>query len=523
MDQQQGVSYKQIRVLPAEGSFDTSGNAQRATFNVPNSNYDLSQSSLIVRAKVNVVSNQQIANSGGDVSGIFDTGIFLNNSSDAHTNFSSNVRKNGLIKNCQVSNDKLGQFDNANRHNQFMANVNALLLNEDDQMTEIYNGNTINGKELGLTLSNPISLLHREGTVLSEERSIEMVVPLKSVLNSHVIDNYQSSVHGANLQYNFELLLNQLTGAAITAGDTVFTTRYNNNVDNQNNAVYGALDPLGAAGADTDITVLTTSIKYDSLALSPFYTGMKVLISYTLQGSAAVVDQVAKIVAIDYLNSNDANNGKLQLTFSHSIVTQTQNNTLTGISLKACPAQSASVDIQGIELKMMELVNAASIKLPQQLTYERIKSDNDGYVPSQAVTRNYYIPPRCKTVFVTFPETALLGASRDQISNYRIIVDNEPITDSEVLFNSSKHHDLIGAGFRNAGAQYQLKNLLSNMKDFNFAEDGSGNNNVFYTVLAFPVPFKNEQQVMNIELNADANMSGNIQLNYQVVEQVTVQ
>ena len=518
-----GVNVRQVRITPRQGSFDTSGSKNIVDFSVPSSNYDLSKSSLVIRTKVNHVSNEPVVNGTGDDSGIFDSAVLMNDSADAHYTFATQPKKDILVKNGRCETSKMGVIDNVVRHNAWKSNLNALMMSEDQQDNEITFGSTLNARNKGLTFSQPIDLLFKEGTRLSEQRPVEIELPLKSVFSSNVVENFQSSVHG-DLSYHLELRLDKMSANSIVAPDSFWTTEYNNGTDAANNALYGEFEDVAAPGADTNVSTLTTKISYKNLEDSPFHTGQKLKISYTLQGSAPVVDQVCKVVSISQKNTNDANTGKLDVTFDGFIVNQTNGNTLTAITVKGLTATSNSLVIEAIELKMMELINAPAIKTPQTLTYNRIRTHNDTYTQTQHQTRNYYIPPRTKAVWVCFPEDgANRSASKDAITNYRVIVDNVPLTETPVLYNSTKHHDLMRAGMMTAGdSEYPLKNLRSQMKDWNFPEDDSGNINVKFTVLCFPVKFKAERSVLNLELEASANLSGQIQLMFQTVEQVIV-
>merc|ERR1712127_300456 len=195
------------------------------------------------------------------------------------------------------------------------------------------------------------------------------------------------------------------------------------------------------------------------------------------------------------------------------------NKEITAITCKILPPEESTLSINSIQLKMMELENAPSIKTPQTISYPYYTSHRDTYSETDHQTRNYYIPPLTKTVFIIFPEKGSDKTfSKDPITNYRFIVDNVPVTDTSILYNSAKHYDLMRASFMNAGLQ--IKNVGSYLKNWNFPADGSNDQNKPITVLAFPVKTKAEQQVLNMELNASGNLSGQIQIVYQRIKQI---
>ena len=520
---QSGTQYKQIRVSPRQGSFDFSGNKNIVDFAVPSGNFDLSQSELVVRIQPRYTSTEAVVNGTGDNSGIFQSIIQLNDSANAHYNFASLNRSDALVKNARMESSKLGVMDSVLQHNSFKTNLNAILQNESMQADEITTSALQNSRNKGLTFQQPIALLNKSGTEASEQRSVELKLPLKSVLPANVIDNYQSGVHG-DLSYHFELRLDKLVVESAQAPDTFWTANYNNSVNGGNAAAYGALDdiPQNNSGAGINQAEFNTTIQYRSLEDSPFYVGQKLKISFTIN-AVATVDQVCKIAGLEWLNTNDANNCKIKITFDGYIATIPDTQTMTAITVKSLVPTSNEPEVQAVELKMMEVNNAAMIKMPQTITYEHLNTHLDSYSQTQHQTQNYYIPAMTKACWIVFPEA---GADRtwssDQITNYRILIDNEPITDTKVLYKSAKHYDLLSAAMSTAGAEYQIKNLGSHYKDWNFPEDGSRNIFVDVTVLAFPVKFKNEQQVLNLEIEAGANLSGQIQLVFQKVKQVIV-
>lgn len=526
------LSYKQVRIRPKQASFDTSGNKNIVDVEVPYGNYDLSQSELCIDIQVNNVNNTAVVNSAsGDNSGKFEDAFLLTDSSLVGYSFLSYPGNDYLVKNARCESSKYGLIDSSVEHQSFKVPLNAIMYDSDAQQNEL-NGLHLVPKHSGPIQKQALSLTVSEGNESSQSRSNEFTIPLKNIFPSNVINNYQSGLHG-DLSYHFELRLDKLSSADIEQDDQgVFQASYNSGVDSSNNANYDAFDdvPVNNTGATVNQTTLTTSIQYRSLEDSPWFVGQKILLSFTayIPGGAddtAVVDQVSKIKSIEYLNSNDGNNGKIRLTTDghwKALVNTKAIKLITAKPQSATPADS-SITINKIELKMMELENAPAIKTPQLITYPFFSTHKDSYTQTQHQTKNYYIPPLTKTAFVVFPEAgANRSASVDAITHYRIIIDNVPVTESQILYESAKHYDLVRAAMVNAELPY--KNVGTFLHNWNFVQRADNNNDTGkMTILAFPVKAKPEQQVLNIELNASANMSGQIQIVYQRVKQITAQ
>lgn len=514
------LSYKQIRISPRQGSFDTSGSKNIVDVELPSANYDLSQSSLVIDVSVLHKSTQAVEDGGGDDSGIFDSVILMDDSDLSGYGFLVSGKKDILVKNARCESSKLGLIDSATDHNSFKTNLNAITMSNEEQNSELL-ANSLAFQDQGLIKNQSMALLVKNGGQKSVQRSTELVIPLKDIFPSHVINNYQSLLHG-NLNYHFELRLQKMNPGTVDVSDTIMDTKYNADGDSGNNAKYNAFDPIATnnEGQSVPQTLLTTTIQYKSLNDSPFHTQQKIKLSYTVQdAAAAVVDRIVKIQSIEYLNTDGADSGKLRLTVVGKWADLPDSKEITDITCKILPPEESTLSINSIQLKMMELENAPSIKTPQTISYPYFTSHRDTYSETQHQTRNYYIPPLTKTVFIVFPEKGLDKTfSADAISNYRYIVDNVPLTDTSVPYNSAKHYDLMRASFMNAGLQ--IKNVGSYFKNWNFPADYNGNQNKAITVLAFPVKTKAEQQVLNMELESTSNLSGQIQIVYQRIKQI---
>ena len=523
MEQKGNPTYTQIKISPRQPAFNISGSTNIIDFDVPFGNYDLSQSSLVVNCTVNTISNDVVFQGGGDDSAVFDSCILLNDSSTA-LDFLTNSKKDWLIKNARCESNKLGVIDSAINHNKFKSNLNAVILNQNEQDNEL-TASTLQSLQTGLINRQPLNLLVCEGDVKSAVRSNELVIPLKDIFPSNVINNYQSSIHG-DLSYHFESRLNQMNPANIQVQNGTFLLEYNNGTDTTNNAAYGAMDVIAVqtTGATVPQLSLTTSIRYLSLEDSPFFTEQKLTVSYvthTVTTDDALATAIIKIKSIEQIITNDANNGKLQLTVVGTgwldLVTTKGVKTIT---VTAINPTSTTLDINHIQLKLMEVSNAPMIKQPQVMTLPYYTSHSDSYSQVQHQTKNYYVPPLTKTAFIVFPNAGADKTwSTDAITSYRIIVDNVPLTESTIIYKSAKHFDLMRAGLLNAGLAYN--NVGSNLKNWNHESDSSSTNVYDLTILCFPIKTVAQQQVLNLEINASANLSGQIQIVYQRIKNVT--
>ena len=522
---------KQIKISPRQGSFDTSGNKNIVDFSIPFGNYDLSSSSVIVNTLVSHTSTEPVHNSvSGDNSGVYNSKIDYNDSGDAGYNLLVCNRQDILVKNARMTSNKLGLIDSSINHNSFKTNLNALIRDSEELNEENSLGSISSSQDQGLVKHNHVAgVLVGVGDRASQPRNNEIVIPLKDVLPACVINNYQTGVHG-DLDLHFEMRFNKLAPSDSIRLNSFYTSQYNANGDIANNALYGdMLDiPAQATGATVNLSEICTQIKYKDIQSSPFYNGKKLKFNHKVNNVAAA-EEIIKIVSIRQVNLSSATDaatvaqtaddtaknrlqGMLVLTLDGAAIAQTNTHTVSELKVVDLPATSNSLTINKVELKMME--NMMPPPAPKQIAFDYISSHSDSYSQTQHQHQTYYIPPMTKCVYITFPESGIdKSFSKDAITHYRAIVENEPITESKIEVKSSKHYDLQAATFKNSNI-YQLKNLGSYLRNSNFPTDSSTNQKKDITLICFPVPMKNEQQVLLLELEASSNMSGQIQLSF---------
>ena len=116
--------------------------------------------------------------------------------------------------------------------------------------------------------------------------------------------------------------------------------------------------------------------------------------------------------------------------------------------------------------------------------FDYISSHRGGYPAVETMNQIYYIPPLTKVVWVTFPEPGRVY-SKDKLTSYRITMDNEPITDREVVYSGQLHHDLLARAFINSGNK-RIKNMGSYLRGWDDANDGGAAMYNKITVLGFP-------------------------------------
>ena len=167
-----------------------------------------------------------------------------------------------------------------------------------------------------------------------------------------------------------------------------------------------------------------------------------------------------------------------------------------------------------VNLKMMEVQGMAA---PSSYTIDCITTHKDSFPAIENMSQIYTIPPFTKSVYVVFPEPAYIW-SKDELTSYRIIIDNEALSDRDIIYGSAEHKDLQIKTFLNSGRK--LMNLGGNLKNWNFTNDATYDSLRDVTMLCFPVQLLNRTQILQLDIVGDGALSGSIQLNYERVKQI---
>ena len=117
--------------------------------------------------------------------------------------------------------------------------------------------------------------------------------------------------------------------------------------------------------------------------------------------------------------------------------------------------------------------------------------------------------------------------STEPITSYRLSIDNEPITNRDVVMGGPVHRDLIGKVFMNNGRKLKNMNELIRERTANIeAPDINAGTQVVssaaaQTAIACPVPLGDgRSRMLGIELTASAAMGGKISIYQEVVKKL---
>ncbi len=516
-------SYSEIKIQARQATIN--GDKPNADFDVPSGNYDLSQCYIQISGQANnsmaveTAFTNPVPSQAGVVAGrVYDDVIFHSDSANADLQRLVYSVKDNLIRNAYAESSKLGYLDNVAYHNSWKQNLDAAIYNEDELNSQLEYGGSRNTEQHGLVRNGPINMISKSGNDASVKKDFQLRLPLKNVFPSHEINNYQTNVHG-DLSYHFETRLSQLA-ATFENGVDDYTKVYNSNSDANNNGQYRMLDSFtNNSGAAIEITERESVIHYDSLQDVPFHVGQAVQIQYTtLTGgtTSAVQTVFTTIKSINFTSFVGAYK-KVRFDFNtSSLCTLANLSTIQTILMTPINPTAQSLTIDKVELLMMSVVNPPPVKLPQQIPLRYVANAKDNIPIATAANKTFYIPPNTDAVFVVFPEVGDGTYSSfllDSLSSYRFVIDNKPAADGKLIkTKSGKHYDLFNRALSSAGLT--PKSVRPYFRNNNVSNDGTLNTIQEMVIIGCPVVNSSQQQALQIELNAGANFTGNIQVVY---------
>ena len=513
--------YKQVKLFPNQSTF--SSNQKIVDFQIDSGVYDLNQSDIIINLDVNHTDGGPVLNSAsGDSSGVYDNGLLFNQSSSSlYYDWLVNNDLSKLIKNCEISSSKFGVIESIQHNSEYRTNLAAYSMDDDQHIIESYNNNMLNSIKYGMGSPQPLNVLNSVGSKQSEKRSIDLKIPLHSLFGIAQGENnvYDCNQNGS-LNLKCEMLLNKIVASAFS-DSTHLTARYNNGDDAANDNQYDQMEdvPVNASATTVEQSYLITKIKYKSMEDIPYWVGQRINITFTETGAAATT-VIQKIKSIEQINTTDVpvsgdsyiQQVKINLDgFYHSFI---QTKGATDITISHLGPTSSSVVFNNVNLKMMEV---QGMPAPSSYTIDCITTHKDSFPAIQNMSQIYTIPAFTKSVYVVFPEPAYIW-SKDELTSYRIIIDNEALTDRDIIYGSSEHRDLQIKTFLNSGRK--LMNLGGNLKNWNYTNDATYDSLRDVTMLCFPVQLLNRTQILQLDIVGDGALSGSIQLNYERVKQI---
>ena len=526
-----------VKISSLQGLHDLSGNKNLVDFVLPQNSgsYDLSQSYINVNVSHASTDASAVSTTDGAAApaGVYNIALTFAENSGRGTavgglqsvDLLQNKNPAVMLNHARMESAK-GRIEDIRSVGVFRSNM------------EVYNkdfGDYSNG--LGSMSSLPIhdqsraqeiNALNGEGNIISEKRSHDIRIPLKSIFASATNPVYDSNYFGFS-KIHCEFKFQNLFTFDLDGKHTLLAQKNYNSGGGSNLGVMKQFT-AGAAGQalNTYGTVagnLISENKFESLEDSPFWVGKRMASAIANAGGApGIAAGHCQIAELKHLTEADSagNEGCIQIIltagFTHAQLNAGNQYTATFTDLLA--GNTGLGAASGLTINNVELVAKMT---PEQdmngLEYFTYEAQEDTTASGAVINRTYMLPPQTMAVYVMFPNPTY---SIERLDKYRFSLNGDDVSMRAIKYNSAQHYDLVGNTMLNEGKV--VKNLESLKRNLLVREDGTGVGGYKedIKVIMCPVKLSQDMTQLTIELEADAGqtLSGKINVYSQVMKSI---
>ena len=510
------MSLNQIVKYPSEQSaFDTSGSKNNVDFVLPGGQvYDLSRSYIAI-----TVDSRSATTAGLEF--IAKNYLSLGTSVDGTASNSNNAiflpSQASIIKNAHISSQNAGKISDIRRVDKYAFTKALYSKSTEDQRNDL---GTMNSHIVEQSTQSGNSVeFNTYGNELSRYRTHDIRIPLKEIMPYCRTSAHDGNRHGdtrLHTEINFdkftrvEVSLSGVIEAPQTASAATADNEGTTKIDEMENITVALGNPA------TQLT-LVTKAKYASKNGMPFFVGEVVVVAgtYTPDGGAEALPAQQKTIVEIVQNADDS----VSLVLDSAITTTTALATGKVISALEVSDLANDTATETLTINNVELVTEIVQDAPKSgpITYDTVLSEEDTYTAGNSLNRVYDVPPMTKNVYIMFFKNNGVVSADQHLNTYRVTLDNVEQSQGPVTMSGPEHYDNIIRTFSNGGGE------LNNLSERYFKSFGRGNlkQGIVSNMIAYPVPFLNRSQKLQIELTADTgqNLQGRLIVYYDVVKQ----
>ena len=481
-----------IKIQAEQASFDTSGSKNLVDIHIPANIGVINLKDSYVN-----INTRAVTTSTADAEAVFQTFLTLNGSSSPNQKWEDPVC---LIRNASAFSSVKGKIEDIKRCDVLRSNL--AVYSKGNEVKEFDLGDFNSGNHRQQIADQPQNEVPKLGNTKGRAKDQDIYIPLKSIFGFCNSENYDTNKMGST-RLHFECNFNHLESGIISV-DWADTLQYG-----VATATLGKVADVGALTADRNFVV--TDNEFMDLQDSPFFVGQLVDVERS-KNAAAGTTQKCRITQIEY--DADGPTMKLKLTFSKNWTDGA--GTYTAIKVK--PTNDAGDRNSSININRVELVAHINANPEPQgeMVYSAIMAQEDQFSSTAtSFNRTYDIPANTKNIYLMFNNNgdARILSESNNLTGYRLTVDNEEVVNREVKVNAPLHFEQIQQVFMNNGQV--LGDLRAFIKDvFQGKVDGGSTranpNNPTPVVVMSPYPFKAVPSKLNVELNGSGALGGNI-------------
>tara|TARA_R110000796_G_scaffold2298_2_gene9122 strand:- start:6453 stop:7961 length:1509 start_codon:yes stop_codon:yes gene_type:complete len=467
---------------------DFTSNQNLVDFYIPSGAvYNLKDSYLNFNTKINVVEDADSIANGGE--GVYAVNLAWSkvNSGSPLDNAFENV---ALIKSASMSSATKGRIEDIRRVDILRNNLKSYTTDsrtlECDDYLRASNINTpINESNLGIFRE-----FNKEGIIPSRNLDIIPVsVKLSDIFDFCNTEEYDTSLNkGGQTRIHCELNLNKvLPVQTVELNDTLTTS----------------LKQMKTVTGGTAINSVTSDYKLTSLDQCPFWVGERVNVTTTSSDGGLVVTNQARLINSITWNNDLVGGGDGSLTIGLNASLGDNSGGSCVPVILARNYASATVQLNFAEIVLKEVAQPQGLSEISYSTYSTEETNGNKQTNYQ---RQFQVEAEAVNVLLMLPcGEDDLNSHNENVTGYRLRLNNEDLTDREVVLDDPLYYDRLGMTLNNMDSA--LRNALQNSGDVTKRYDNRYVTSTFDLLLiSNPLVVTNQEKLLQV--NIDASYTG---------------
>ncbi len=495
-----------------QGSFDAGVNATKvfADFQI-NSGAVLNMKDSYINVALKITHTDtdeggSANNSAGRGVQMLDLGLNDSVLSDADLDY-PNV---ALVKNAFISGANVGKIDEVRRCDALKTALYNFEKDFNDKEDKSYY--SLRGTKQEEEFRNsPFQHLERVGTNVSVNKVHNVKIRMSEIFdicNETQLDTNKTG----NLDIHLELNLDKLrVKQELGQGEDYWSETPPRQTDNHNE-----FEDQTGSGTQTGSTLQLKNLysPKEFKRFSPFHNGQRLAFSATggTGGGSATTDFERIVESITYDNTA----GTITLQLDSDIRTLANGDTLLGITCDGCDIATSAIQVEKIEMVLHEVANPSNV--PTSYSYFTYPLEEDN-VSTLTQNKNYMIEGDTQNVYVSFGDIQSTFVSANALNKYRFTLNNEDLTNRDLVYGSAESNDLQVKTYKNN--QRQLKNLTSTYLDSADPNDGANQYPLAYTLMTPVIQREdNQQSILGVSMERLTDPIGQIKIYQERVKTI---
>jgi len=463
--------------------------------------FDLNDSYINLNCRLEVTQDPSSAAVGEGIYN-FNTAWLQN---DGSTNSGLKFKNVALVKNASMDCSAKGRIENIRRVDQLRQNLSLYTKSQKEDLDESWvDINQLRAPQGDRRTVGPFASLNKEGSVKSAYTDpTPIAISLPDIFEFCRVSEYDTSRAG---QTRIHLELNRDRLGVDLQGPVTNVLA----VDASSVVCQGVRPAAGSASGNNTITIGdntgTESLKFRSIAQSPYYVGQMLKISATPTdpSGSAIVDQHALVNSI--VHSDD---GSIALTFTEAWGPSLSGTGFTyhDIAITEPDTATAVLHMDSCELVMKKVDAPQGIDTINYQTYSTEQGNGNSLQSFQQI---FNVEPEASNMFMVFPQTDedLLSVN-DNIAEWRLRLNNEDLTDRAVVRDDPLDYDRLASTLNAMGMS--LKNLNRNSGKARAATWNGTYTDALYDNIVIANPLFQTDRMKLLQVNIEAPAGNGVQ------------